>query len=577
MSDCVDAKRRMGKSRKSTAIRQEDEHGGSEWYKQQDDRQPTESKVFHRRCELILSSTSSRERAIRTFARTTVYNLRPGNHSRDVRREYGNHFDRPTHRIRGYVPNKNTRQLKKNIWSWWSGRKFSLVEESLAGGDVVRKQKPENRRKRLEDDIARKRKPKISESVQTRRVVGPVAACYAISIDSYEGWTDDQLMAEVVRLAREKLEKRKLRRKVIDKIRRLPKYPMNGGLVSWKGRLVPVPSCTHLKKLSDEELLVNAKYLAGLFRYKSQNDPVALIEFPTSRPEEPSVEIRLDQKVSVYAKYKKVADRVKPVPATLPDKFRIVRRAPPDPLADLPKLPYHPPSFTPTERFSMERKETLDLNRSGFLWPDEEKLALWVLVVQQDAIAWVPEERGSFDERYFDPIIIPTVEHVPWAARNIPIPPGNYERIVEILKEKVHVGVYEPSNSSYRSKWFCVKKKGGKELRIVHDLQPMNAITIRDAGVIPFVDMHTEMLGGRACYSAFDLFVAYDQRKIAESRLDHVSHPDRNLATNQSAYGSDELSSNFTRGCKLHTAGRNSRSCSTIHGRRDSKRIALSV
>lgn len=321
-------------------------------------------------------------------------------------------------------------------------------------------------------------------------------------------------------MAREKLEKRKLRRKVIDKIRRLPKYPMNGGLVSWKGRLVPVPSCTHLKKLSDEELLVNAKYLAGLFRYKSQNDPVALIEFPTSRPEEPSVEIRLDQKVSVYAKYKKVADRVKPVPATLPDKFRIVRRAPPDPLADLPKLPYHPPSFTPTERFSMERKETLDLNRSGFLWPDEEKLALWVLVVQQDAIAWVPEERGSFDERYFDPIIIPTVEHVPWAARNIPIPPGNYERIVEILKEKVHVGVYEPSNSSYRSKWFCVKKKGGKELRIVHDLQPMNAITIRDAGVIPFVDMHTEMLGGRACYSAFDLFVAYDQRKIAEESRD---------------------------------------------------------
>lgn len=162
----------------------------------------------------------------------------------------------------------------------------------------------------------------------------------------------------------------------------------------------------------------------------------------------------------------------------------------------------------------------MNINETKFLWPEEEKLALWIMVAQEDAIAWIPEERGSFYKKYFDPVVIPTIEHIPWFEKNIPIPPGNYERIIAILKEKVQLGVYEPSNSSYRSRWFCVNKKGGINLRVVHDLQPLNAITIRDSGVIPFVDMHTEMLGGRACYSAFDLFVTYDQHKLAEESRD---------------------------------------------------------
>lgn len=55
---------------------------------------------------------------------------------------------------------------------------------------------------------------------------------------------------------------------------------------------------------------------------------------------------------------------------------------------------------------------------------------------------------------------------------------------------------------------------------MVHDLQPLNVITIKDSGVIPFLDVHTEMLGGRACYSTLDLFVAYDQRQLAEESRD---------------------------------------------------------
>ena len=65
------------------------------------------------------------------------------------------------------------------------------------------------------------------------------------------------------------------------------------------------------------------------------------------------------------------------------------------------------------------------------------------------------------------------MEHEPWKDKNIPLPPGYRDEILILLKEKVDAGVYEPAQSSYRSRWFCIAKKNG-ELRIVHDLQTLN-------------------------------------------------------------------------------------------------------
>ena len=45
--------------------------------------------------------------------------------------------------------------------------------------------------------------------------------------------------------------------------------------------------------------------------------------------------------------YKKVDKKVRPVPTTLPEEFRIVRRAHPNPLEHKPVLPTHPPDFEP--------------------------------------------------------------------------------------------------------------------------------------------------------------------------------------------------------------------------------------
>jgi hypothetical protein len=133
--------------------------------------------------------------------------------------------------------------------------------------------------------------------------------------------------------------------------------------------------------------------------------------------------------------------------------------------------------------------------------------------LNQLSIAFEEDERGTLKESYFSPYIIPTIAHAPWEYKNIPIPPGIRDKVIELLKHKINAGVYEPSQSAYRSRWFCVLKKNGK-LRIVHDLQPLNKISIRDAGLPPILDDFIEPFAGRQCYTVFDLFWGFDARKL---------------------------------------------------------------
>jgi hypothetical protein len=168
-----------------------------------------------------------------------------------------------------------------------------------------------------------------------------------------------------------------------------------------------------------------------------------------------------------------------------------------------------------------------------FLLPGERALMHHFMCVQNAAFAWSDPERGHFREDFFPPIDIPTIPHKTWAQRNIPIPPGIYEEVCRLIKVKIDAGVYEPSNSSYRSRWFCVVKKDGKSLRIVHSLEPLNRITIKHAGVTPFTDQIGEHFTGRACGGMLDLYVGYDERGLAESS--------RDLTTFQSPFGALRL------------------------------------
>ncbi|OAX31890.1 DNA/RNA polymerase, partial [Rhizopogon vinicolor AM-OR11-026] len=151
----------------------------------------------------------------------------------------------------------------------------------------------------------------------------------------------------------------------------------------------------------------------------------------------------------------------------------------------------------------------LRIFENSFLWPDEQKLAANVLLINETALAWDETEKGRFHDDYFPPVVIPTIEHTPWVHRQPPIPPGIRDKVIKLIKSKIASGVYEPSNSSYQSSWFCVVKKNGS-IRIVHNLQPLNAVTVKDAATLPYVELFAEQSAGRAIYTMMDLFVGFD-------------------------------------------------------------------
>ena len=233
---------------------------------------------------------------------------------------------------------------------------------------------------------------------------------------------------------------------------------------------------------------------------------------PSSPSPSPSPPPLLAASTSAFV-YKKVANKTRPVATTLPEDFRIIRLDHPDPLADMLPLPTNPPNFAPTSCITRERCNQMEIGKN-FLLPEEIKLVEWIICAHDTAFAWTDEERGAFDPEYFAPIEIPHISHVPWVLRQGPIPRRSLNKVTEIIKNKWRSGVYEPSSSSYNSRWFCIYKKDGKSLRLVHSLEPLNAITIKNAAMPPYTNVVAEDFAGRSIYTTLDLYVSFDQRQL---------------------------------------------------------------
>ena len=144
-------------------------------------------------------------------------------------------------------------------------------------------------------------------------------------------------------------------------------------------------------------------------------------------------------------------------------------------------------------------------------------------MLHQDGFAWNDTKRGHFCEDFFPPIDMPVVPHKPWVLRNILIPSGIYDDVCEAIHRKLQARTFEPSNSSYRTWWFCVIKKDGKALRPVLSLEPLNQVTIQHSRVPPFTKQLTEHFASRACGSMLDLYVGYDERALTESSRDYTT------------------------------------------------------
>ena len=214
---------------------------------------------------------------------------------------------------------------------------------------------------------------------------------------------------------------------------------------------------------------------------------------------------------TVYTKYKTVAKNVKPVATQLPfDTDEHIKQAEKEPSLRRSKKIGH--------KFTEETLASLKIGEeSGFL-TELEKEFQEMLSKHGKAFASSPDEIGCVHPSVVAPMVIFTVPHVPWDLKPIPVPRALLPKLVDLLKEKVRMGILEPSMAPYSNRWFTVPKKSGA-LRFIQDMQPANKVTIRNKGSGPIVDEVAEAFVGHAIYSIGDLYSGYDQFQLAfESR-----------------------------------------------------------
>ncbi|KAJ7605652.1 hypothetical protein B0H17DRAFT_968014, partial [Mycena rosella] len=131
----------------------------------------------------------------------------------------------------------------------------------------------------------------------------------------------------------------------------------------------------------------------------------------------------------IFTMYKRVDKKIKPVSTTFSPEYEVKRCIQEDPMLTLAELSPNPPPFTPTSRLNKEQLCLLEINKDGFLTPEEERVFERVMELNQGALAFEDIERGTFKDEYFSPYKIATVPHVPWEYKNIPIPPGILKKV----------------------------------------------------------------------------------------------------------------------------------------------------
>jgi hypothetical protein len=87
----------------------------------------------------------------------------------------------------------------------------------------------------------------------------------------------------------------------------------------------------------------------------------------------------------VYTAYKPVDRRVRPVSGTFPQDALVRRTFPHNPLEGCTHTFKEPSRFSPTAHISEERLKMININGEGFLWAEEEKLFIQVMLLNEKA------------------------------------------------------------------------------------------------------------------------------------------------------------------------------------------------
>ena len=213
----------------------------------------------------------------------------------------------------------------------------------------------------------------------------------------------------------------------------------------------------------------------------------------------------------VDTKYKTLAKEVKPIAVPLPgDSDKILERVSRERILRNP--------LKIGQSFTEETLAELQIGKD-FLSKAEIVCFKEMIAKHGKAFAFQPSEIGCVDPSIVTPMVIFTVPHLPWNLRPIPVPRAHLSKLIDLLNEKIRMGILEPSSAPYSNRWFTVPKKNGS-LRFIQDLQPINKVTIRNLGTGPVVDEFAEAFAGRSIYSMGDLYSGYDQFQLAQESRD---------------------------------------------------------
>lgn len=96
------------------------------------------------------------------------------------------------------------------------------------------------------------------------------------------------------------------------------------------------------------------------------------------------------------------------------------------------------------------------------------------------------------------------------------------EYLKKELKAMLDLGIIRPSKGVWTSPIFFIKKKGGKELRLVYDLRALNARTIPEEFPIPNIHELLEGFQGCRYFTLLDASSGFTQIKMAEDSIEYT-------------------------------------------------------
>ncbi|MBW0520598.1 hypothetical protein O181_060313 [Austropuccinia psidii MF-1] len=122
----------------------------------------------------------------------------------------------------------------------------------------------------------------------------------------------------------------------------------------------------------------------------------------------------------------------------------------------------NPPPFFETSKVTEERISMINFGTYRWLSDKDINLLTIFILLRQKAIAFCEEERGVLKHSYGKPYKIPVIPHEPWQKKPIPIPKSILPQFIELVRERIHTGLYERSTSSQKISVFRVEKPNGK-------------------------------------------------------------------------------------------------------------------